>query len=130
VELCLSLKSFFSDASQVLGFFPALFSHNRREREPSMLSFTVRMRFESEDREKVVELLHPLTAASRQEPGCVTYVPHFIEGDNTTILIYEQYRNEAALDFHRSSPHFAKYAIGGLYQLMKDRQVENLTAIS
>ena len=94
-----------------------------------MLSFTVRLRFDQEDHEKVTEILVPLTEASRREPGCVTYVPHFIEGDNTTVLIYEQYRDEAALDEHRNSPHFAQYAVGGLYQLMKDRQVENLTAV-
>ena len=94
-----------------------------------MLSFTVRLRFEQDDHEKVVAILKPLTAASRQEPGCVSYIPHFIEGDNTTVLIYEQYRDEAALEHHRSSPHFAQYAIGGLYQLMKDRQLENLTAV-
>jgi quinol monooxygenase YgiN len=94
-----------------------------------MLSFTVRMRFEQEDHEKVVELLKALTEASRKEPGCVTYVPHFVEGDNTTVLIYEQYKNEAALEHHRGSPHFAQYAIAGLYQLMKERQLENLTAV-
>jgi quinol monooxygenase YgiN len=95
-----------------------------------MISFTVRLRIDQKDHEKIVEILVPLTEASRREPGCVTYVPHFIEGDNTTVLIYEQYRDEAALDEHRSSPHFAQYAVGGLYQLMKDRQVENLTAVT
>jgi quinol monooxygenase YgiN len=94
-----------------------------------MLSFTVRMRFEQDDIEKVADLLGPLTAASRQEPGCITYIPHFIEDDPTTILIYEQYTDETALDHHRGTPHFHQYAIGGLYQLMKDRQIENLTAI-
>lgn len=94
-----------------------------------MLSFTVRLRFDQDDHAKVIEILEPLTAASRKEPGCVSYVPHFIEGDNTTALIYEQYADDAALEHHRNSPHFAQYAIGGLYQLMKDRQVENLTAI-
>jgi quinol monooxygenase YgiN len=94
-----------------------------------MLSFTVRMRFEPDDHEKVVELLRPLTEGSRKEPGCVTYVPHFVEGDNTTVLIYEQYKDEAALEQHRNSPHFAQYAIAGLFQLMKDREVENLTAV-
>ena len=94
-----------------------------------MLSFTVRLRFDQDDHDKVKEVLIPLTVASREEPGCVTYVPHFVEGDNTTVLIYEQYRDEAALEHHRNTPHFALYAIGGLYQLMKDRQVENLTAI-
>jgi quinol monooxygenase YgiN len=94
-----------------------------------MLSFTVRLRFDQDDHEKIAEMLCHLTAASRKEPGCVSYVPHFIEGDNTTVLIYEQYKDEAALDFHRNAPHFAQYAIAGLYQLMKERQVENLTAV-
>ncbi len=94
-----------------------------------MLSFTVRMRFEQDDHDKLVEILKALTEASRKEPGCATYVPHFVEGDNTTVLIYEQYKDEAALEHHRNSPHFAQYAIGGLYQLMKDRQLENLTAV-
>jgi quinol monooxygenase YgiN len=95
-----------------------------------MISFTVRLRIDQNDHEKIVEILRPLTEASRREPGCVTYVPHFIEGDNATVLIYEQYKDEAALEHHRSSPHFAQYAVGGLYQLMKDRQVENLTAVA
>jgi quinol monooxygenase YgiN len=95
-----------------------------------MLSFNLRLRFDQADHEKVVEMLVPLTEASRREPGCVTYVPHFVEGDNTTVLIYEQYKDKDALDHHRSSPHFAQYAVAGLYQLMKDRQVENLTAVS
>jgi quinol monooxygenase YgiN len=94
-----------------------------------MVSFTVRIRFDQGDHDQVVEILKPLTAASRKEPGCVSYIPHFIEGDNSTILIYEQYQDEAALEHHRTTPHFAQYAIGGLYQLMKDREVENLTAV-
>ncbi len=94
-----------------------------------MLSFTVRLRFDQNDHEKVVEILRQLTTASRQEPGCISYIPHFVEGDNATVLIYEQYADEAALDHHRNTPHFAQFAIGGLYQLMKDRQVENLTAV-
>jgi quinol monooxygenase YgiN len=69
-----------------------------------MLSFTVRLRFDQQDHEKVSDILCHLTAASRQEPGCVSYIPHFVEGDNTTVLIYEQYQDEAALDHHRNAP--------------------------
>ena len=94
-----------------------------------MLSFTVRLRFNEEQMETVTEMLRHLTTASRQEPGCVTYVPHVIEGDPTTVLIYEQYTDEAALDHHRNTPHFHQHAIGGLYQVMRDRQLETLHAI-
>jgi len=94
-----------------------------------MLSFTVRLRFNEEQMETVTEMLRHLTTASRQEPGCVTYVPHVIEGDPTTVLIYEQYQDAEALEHHRNTPHFHQYAIGGFYQLMLDRQIENLVAL-
>jgi len=94
-----------------------------------MLSFTVRMTFDQADRDAVDEVLRHLTASTRKEPGSVSYIPHFVEGEGCTVLIYEQYVNEAALEHHRGSPHFHQYAIGGLYQMMKERQLENLSAV-
>jgi quinol monooxygenase YgiN len=94
-----------------------------------MVSFIVRLRFEKADMEQVVALFRKLTNASRQEPGCVTYVVHTVEDDPTTVVLYEQYENAAALDHHRNSPHFHEFAIGGVYQLMRDRQLENLIAL-
>ncbi len=41
-----------------------------------MVSFTVRFRFAPEDHQQLTEILRALTLASRQEPGCVSYVPH------------------------------------------------------
>jgi quinol monooxygenase YgiN len=94
-----------------------------------MVSFTVRMEFLQDDRDKVTEILRNLALASRKEPGCVTYVPHHVDGDPETVLIYEQYRDQAAVDAHRASPHFEQFAVGGLYQLMKQRATESLDAI-
>jgi quinol monooxygenase YgiN len=95
-----------------------------------MISFTVRMRFDPKEVDEIRAHLEALTAASRAEPGCVNYVAHFLSDDPTTVLIYEQYVDDAALDAHRASPHFAQHAIGGLYQGMKDRQIENLQAVA
>lgn len=95
-----------------------------------MVSFTVRIRIAAKDHDRIVEILRPLTAASRQEPGCISYTPHFVADDPETIVIYEQYKDEAALEAHRSSPHFKQYASGGLYQLMIDRKLETLNAIA
>jgi quinol monooxygenase YgiN len=94
-----------------------------------MLSFTVRLKFADEDRPRVTELLRDLSAASRQEPGCVNYLAHFVEDDPSFVMIYECYKDNAALDAHRASSHFQKYAVGGLYQLMRERSVENLTLV-
>jgi quinol monooxygenase YgiN len=94
-----------------------------------MLSFTVRMTFDQEDHDAIAGILCQLAPASRGEPGCISYIPHFVEGETCTVVIYEQYVDETALEFHRSTPHFHQYAIGGLYQKMRERQIENLTAI-
>jgi quinol monooxygenase YgiN len=95
-----------------------------------MISFTVRIRFAHEDRAEIAEILHELTQASRQEPGCVSYVPHWVQGEPCTVLIYEQYADQKAEDAHRQSAHFKKYAVGGLYQKMLERTREDLMALS
>ncbi len=95
-----------------------------------MISFTVRMRFAPEDRIEMADLLRQLTVATRQEPGCVSYIPHRLEGDPDTFLIYEQYADAAAEATHRQSAHFKKYAVGGLFQKMLDRNREDLIALA
>jgi quinol monooxygenase YgiN len=88
------------------------------------------MRFRTEDREEIAGILRELTAGSRQEAGCVVYIPHAVESEPDTVLIYEQYRDEAAVEAHRASEHFRRFAVGGLYQRMLDRAVENLTTLA
>ena len=94
-----------------------------------MVSFIVRFKFAADDRDEIAETLRKLAQASRQEPGCVSYIPHQVEDDPDTVVIYEQYQDAKALAAHRASDHFQKLAVGGLFQKMRDRIVENLTAI-
>jgi quinol monooxygenase YgiN len=94
-----------------------------------MITFIVRMTFAPEDRADVAETLRALALASRQEPGCVSYVPHYVEGDPDTVVIYEQYRDAGAAEAHRHSEHFKTHAVGGLYQRMRDRNREDLVAL-
>ena len=95
-----------------------------------MLSFTVRMRFDEADHEAIEGALKALTTGSRAEPGCVSYICHFLESDANTVFIYEQYKDSAALDEHKATSHFSEFAVGVLYQRMKERVVENLTAVA
>jgi quinol monooxygenase YgiN len=94
-----------------------------------MVSYLVRFKFAPEDRAELEEILRNLAEASRQEPGCVTFIPHQLQEDPNTVLIYEQYRDDQAQAAHRDSPHFKKYAVGGLYQKMRERSAENLIAL-
>jgi quinol monooxygenase YgiN len=94
-----------------------------------MISFAVRLKFAPEDRADVAESLRLLAAASRQEPGCINYIPHQLEDDLDSVLIYEQYRDAQALASHRESEHFKKHAVAGIYQKMRERSVEDLVAL-
>jgi quinol monooxygenase YgiN len=94
-----------------------------------MVTFIVRLKFAADERSEIAETLRQLAEASRTEPGCVSYIPHQVEDDPDTVVIYEQYQDQQALAAHRASAHFQKLAVGGLYQRMRERAVENLTAL-
>ncbi len=88
------------------------------------------MKFRPEDRQQVAEVLTALARHSRKEPGCVSYDPHVVDGEPDTVVIYEQYKDQKAVEAHRGSAHFREYVVGGLYQMMLERQVENLTLVA
>ncbi|HZQ19659.1 MAG TPA: putative quinol monooxygenase [Terriglobales bacterium] len=58
----------------------------------------------------VAELFSKLTAESRKEPGCVTYQVHRHRTEPRRFFIYEQYKDDAALEAHRAAPHFLQHA--------------------
>jgi len=72
----------------------------------------------------VVETFHKLQTATRQEPGCIHYVVQRSRENNRRYLVYEQYKDEAALQAHRDSPHFKQYATDGVFRFVEQRQAE------
>lgn len=73
---------------------------------------------------EVAEIFTKLEAASRQEPGCLMYIVHRHRSDPRLFFIYEQYRNDAALEAHRQSPHFQQYAVTALKDIGERTQGE------
>ena len=59
---------------------------------------------------EVADLFTKLTEESRKEPGCAMYVAHRHKTDPRRYFIYEQYKDDAALEAHRSAPHFLQFA--------------------
>jgi (4S)-4-hydroxy-5-phosphonooxypentane-2,3-dione isomerase len=55
-------------------------------------------------------LFSKLTDESRKEPGCVMYQLHRHKTEPRRFFIYEQYKDDAALEAHRASAHFLRYA--------------------
>ncbi|AOY74962.1 putative quinol monooxygenase [Clostridium formicaceticum] len=55
---------------------------------------------------QLVEAITHLTKITREEAGCITYIPHVSVENAAEIIIFEQYVDQAALDYHAESPHF------------------------
>ncbi|HVP44421.1 MAG TPA: putative quinol monooxygenase [Terriglobales bacterium] len=67
--------------------------------------------------EEMKRVFSLLQAESRKEPGCLMYVVHRGREDRSRFFVYEQYKDEAALEAHRATPHFRLYARGELMTL-------------
>ena len=60
--------------------------------------------------DEVARIFAKLTEQARKEPGCAMFVVHRHQSDSRRFFVYEQYRDEAALDAHRATPHFLQLA--------------------
>jgi quinol monooxygenase YgiN len=59
---------------------------------------------------EVAEVLAKLTAEARKEPGCAMFQVHRHHTEPRRFFIYEQYKDDAALEVHRNTQHFLQYA--------------------
>jgi len=59
---------------------------------------------------EVTSIFAKLTEESRKEPGCSVYQVHRHKTEPRRFFIYEQYKDDAALEAHRNAPHFLQYA--------------------
>jgi len=73
---------------------------------------------------EAAEIFRRLQTASRQEPGCLMYMVHRHKTDSSRFFIYEQYRDEGALQAHRDSPHFQQHAVHELKDIADRKEGE------
>ena len=58
----------------------------------------------------VAAILEKLSEQSRKEPGCAMFLGHRHKTEARRFFIYEQYKDDAALEAHRTTPHFLQVA--------------------
>jgi len=74
-------------------------------------------------REDVVrDALVELAPASRNEPGCQTYVVHQDPGQPSVFRIFEVYDDEEAFKAHGTYPHFQEHALGRAIPVLASRE--------
>ena len=79
--------------------------------------------------ERAPELFRELTCASRAEPGCLRYVVHRHTENSRQFFIYEQYRDQAALEAHRRTTHFLHIARGELLECAERKEAALYTPL-
>ena len=72
--------------------------------------------------ERVAEILRMMVEKTRQEPGCIHYDVNRSIDDPCRFLIYEVYRDDAALNDHQESDHFQRHVIGEALPLLQSRE--------
>jgi quinol monooxygenase YgiN len=69
-----------------------------------------------------------LRTASLEEPGCLEYAVFRPVASADELLLVERYRDAAAVDAHRRSPHYGALVVERILPLLADRHVELLQA--
>lgn len=89
-----------------------------------MICLAVRLLAKTGHEQEIKDNFAELAPLSRKEAGCRMYVAHQQLDDPRKFLVYEQYDDQAALEFHRSSEHFRQYATNGMYKHVESREAE------
>lgn len=76
-----------------------------------MYALVVSIRLKPEGRERFLAAIEDDAICSeRDEPGCLRFNVLQDESDPNRIYLYEVYREPAALEAHRKTPHYARFA--------------------
>jgi quinol monooxygenase YgiN len=86
-----------------------------------MLVNAVIYTFPADKAEEAAKTLRPLRDASRAEPGCITFDVSRSTDDPNVFVLYEEWRDQAALDEHYKTEHFTRFGVNGVRTLASDR---------
>lgn len=77
-------------------------------------------------RDACLEHAHAIIAASRKEPGCISYDAHTSVTDPDRIVLVERWESRAALDAHFQTEHFRVWR-AAIAPYVLSRQMEVIT---
>src|SRR5689334_21811979 len=71
----------------------------------------------------VLNLFSQLVEQTRREEGNLFYTVHQSNAEPRTFMLYEAYKDEAAVALHRASEHFQTIALGQIIPVLENREV-------
>lgn len=76
-----------------------------------MLALWVKVRVKPEQRERFLKAIEvDAEGSERDEPGCLRFNVLHDRQDQNVYYFFEVYRDEAALEAHRATPHYAVWS--------------------
>jgi quinol monooxygenase YgiN len=94
-----------------------------------MLINAVIYTFPDDKADEAERLLRELRAASLEEEGCAGYEVARGNDERATFVLFETWRDQAALDAHYETDHFKRLGIGGIRVLATDRRAVKATPV-
>lgn len=94
-----------------------------------MLINAVIYTFPADRADEAERLLAELRDATVREDGCLGYEVSRGNEDRNTFVLYEKWRDQAALDAHFEMEHFTRLGTNGLRKLMTDRRSVKTTLL-
>lgn len=80
--------------------------------------------------DKVLDLLKTVREESIKEAGNIFYKIHQSNSESNTLILFEGYTSEAAVEAHRNAAHFQDLVIGKIIPLLEKREVVLATPIN
>ena len=75
-----------------------------------MIAMLVKVRIKPDQRQRFLEVIeHDALHSEADEPGCLRFNVLQNAEDPNVYVFYEVYKDQAALEAHRATPHFARW---------------------
>lgn len=91
-----------------------------------MLIQSIHYVFAPEHANQAEEMLRELRDASRREEGVIAFDVGRSQEHPGVFALWEEYRDEAALEAHKTSEHFKRLALNGVRPLAQQRIAETV----
>jgi autoinducer 2-degrading protein len=89
-----------------------------------MIVQSIHFTFAPEDADEAQQMLRDLSEASRNEEGVIGFDVVRSREKPNVFALWEQYRDQAALDSHKMTEHFTRLVMGGVRRLARERDAQ------
>ena len=86
-----------------------------------MIISAIQFTFAAKDADKAETILREIRDASVKEPGVVRFEVGRSTDDRNVFVLWEVYRDQAAVEAHRASDHFKRLVLDGIRPLAQQR---------